>query len=160
MRSGTSKLALRKQLSGQSIKNLDGSDVASGNQIPNQVYQAMVEENTHEGPLPSSSELQGYDTVLPGAADRIISMLESNVAHVQEMEKTHLASHFDTKQLQLKLGAGTVLLVFLVTALALILGHEKAAIAFGTTTVIALATIFVSGKRYSKQESKEENNKD
>lgn len=38
------------------------------------------------GPLPPPSILRGYEDVLPGAADRIISMAEKQSKHRQEME--------------------------------------------------------------------------
>jgi len=39
------------------------------------------------GPLPRPSVLQGYESVLSGAADRIISMAEKQSEHRKEMER-------------------------------------------------------------------------
>jgi uncharacterized membrane protein len=38
------------------------------------------------GPLPPASEFAGYESALPGAADRILTMAEKASAHVHESE--------------------------------------------------------------------------
>lgn len=43
-----------------------------------------------ESPFPLASEIKGYEEVLPGAADRILSMVENQSAHRQELEKRTL----------------------------------------------------------------------
>ncbi|MBI1289187.1 MAG: DUF2335 domain-containing protein [Flavobacteriales bacterium] len=40
----------------------------------------------HQGPIPSSVEMQRYEEILPGAADRILRMAENQSRHRQEME--------------------------------------------------------------------------
>jgi uncharacterized membrane protein len=47
--------------------------------------QAMMQ--SFSGPLPPPEALERYNQVLPGAAERIISMAESQHAHRQELEK-------------------------------------------------------------------------
>lgn len=44
------------------------------------------------GPLPPAQELQRYDKVLEGAADRILRMAESEQAHGQQMDREALAA--------------------------------------------------------------------
>ncbi len=46
----------------------------------------------HEGPLPSASELEKYDQVSPGAANRIITMAEKQLQHRIEMESKFMNS--------------------------------------------------------------------
>ena len=41
----------------------------------------------HSGPIPDPMTLERYDSLLPGAADRIIRMAEEQSAHRKEMEK-------------------------------------------------------------------------
>lgn len=43
---------------------------------------------SHRGPLPPASELRNYDLVLPGAAERILSMAEREQRHRHELEST------------------------------------------------------------------------
>ena len=41
----------------------------------------------HYGPLPPPSDLQEYDNVVPGAAERIIRMAENQSEHRRELER-------------------------------------------------------------------------
>lgn len=41
----------------------------------------------HQGPLPHPDILAGYENILPGAADRIITLAESEATHRREIEK-------------------------------------------------------------------------
>ncbi len=41
----------------------------------------------NKAPLPSPTLLEDYDRALPGAADRIVKLLEQHVIHQQEIEK-------------------------------------------------------------------------
>jgi uncharacterized membrane protein len=50
------------------------------------------EATTYSGPLPQAEQLQKYEEVLPGAADRIIRMAEEQSAHRQEIERQIVAS--------------------------------------------------------------------
>jgi uncharacterized membrane protein len=49
-------------------------------------FVARFQGTVFQGPLPHPEILAGYDNVLPGAADRIISMAEKNQAHRHELE--------------------------------------------------------------------------
>lgn len=50
---------------------------------------SVVAEYT-SGPLPPPSMLRGYEDVLPGAADRIFTLMEQQSTHRQELESTVL----------------------------------------------------------------------
>lgn len=45
---------------------------------------------TIESPYPPASELEGYERILPGAADRIFSLVEAESVHRRELEKAAL----------------------------------------------------------------------
>lgn len=49
-------------------------------------FVARVQGTLFQGPLPHPEILAGYDQVLPGAADRIITMAEKNQAHRHALE--------------------------------------------------------------------------
>lgn len=48
---------------------------------------AEVIQSEFSGPIPPPNIIRGYEEVLPGAADRIISMAEKQSQHRQHMEK-------------------------------------------------------------------------
>lgn len=66
-------------------------------QIPNQQTQVRVETVRHEGPLPPPALLDGYEKVVPGAAERIIQLAEKEQEHRQALEKAAIQSDVDVK---------------------------------------------------------------
>lgn len=54
------------------------------------VVQAIKEE--FSGPIPHPDIIEKYEQILPGAADRIISMAEKQASHRQDMEKAMIKS--------------------------------------------------------------------
>ena len=56
------------------------------------------------GPIPPPDILAGYDQVVPGAADRIITMAETQSRHRQEIEKSIINSDIRNSKLGLWLG--------------------------------------------------------
>lgn len=54
----------------------------------NQVQPSLSIQQTHyEWPIPPAEEFQRYEMCLPGSADRILSMAESQWKHRQDQEK-------------------------------------------------------------------------
>ncbi len=51
---------------------------------------AGVEHFVHSGPLPDPQSLGMYEEVLPGLADRIVKMTESQVAHRHALDRRAL----------------------------------------------------------------------
>jgi len=49
--------------------------------------QLVRAEAFYSGPLPHAGEMERYERVLPGSADRLVSMTESEAAHRHEIEK-------------------------------------------------------------------------
>ncbi|HVZ76072.1 MAG TPA: DUF2335 domain-containing protein [Candidatus Paceibacterota bacterium] len=55
--------------------------------MPNRDRSIVVQENKfHSGPLPAPEDLQRYDSILPGLADRIVRMAENQSEHRQKLE--------------------------------------------------------------------------
>jgi uncharacterized membrane protein len=53
------------------------------------VTQAVI-QSSYRGPLPPPEHLEGYEKILPGAADRILSMAEKEQSHRHRWEREHL----------------------------------------------------------------------
>jgi len=50
------------------------------------LHTTTLRARMHAGPLPSPETLSGYENVLPGAAERIFKMAETQANHRREME--------------------------------------------------------------------------
>lgn len=107
---------------------------------------AVEESSSFRGPLPPPEMLKGYERILPGASERILSMAEKQQEHRMHIEKTIVDRQ--TKQS----GNGQIwggVLAFLFGLITFILGytgHDVLAGTIGTTTIISLVIIFVLHK--------------
>ena len=145
MKTSNSKLALRKQ--GRLIKDLDGRDAM----LPYEVAALQVEQNHHEGPIPSPKALAEYENVLPGLADRIMTMAESNASHIRKKEANHLSKYFFDKNIGRIIGSIIILTVLWLTKYAIDANMPVLAGILGGTTVIGLGTIFILGKKSNNE---------
>lgn len=56
-------------------------------------------QKIHHGPLPAPEDLQRYDQLLPGAAERIITMAEVEQRHRHEQESKAISSELVTREI-------------------------------------------------------------
>jgi uncharacterized membrane protein len=111
-----------------------------------------VKQTTFQGPLPPPEVLRQYDQLLPGAAERIISMWENQARHRQQLEKDVIAS--DIKDSKLGLTLGFIVAVVAVTAgmICILMGHTIGGSIVGGSAVPALVGVFVYGSRQRRNE--------
>lgn len=61
------------------------SDLLEGELLPDDkqegAQQILISQRSHSGPLPDPQDLEQYNNVLPGAAERIVAMAEKEQAH-------------------------------------------------------------------------------
>ena len=112
------------------------------------ITQVLHEEHRISGPLPTPDTLLGYDEVLPGAAERIMRMAEKEQASAREVEEIAVrAVTADNRRGQI-FGFLVALAAFGTAGWLGYLGHETAAAIVGGGTVVALVTVFVTGRRH------------
>ncbi len=54
---------------------------------------SVVTSATFQGPIPPPSILQGYETIIPGAAERILVMAEKQQQHDHSIQKIMIEKH-------------------------------------------------------------------
>lgn len=104
------------------------------------------------GPLPSPQVLAQYNEVLPGLAERLVQQAEGQTRHRQDLERTVVNANVASEKrgqilgfiLALVLGAGGLGLVAL--------GHEPWGISVIMTDVVALAGVYIFGKKKQRDE--------
>lgn len=129
--------------------------VAASPHVPGVTKQLVMRQHhtLHSGPLPSPEIFQQYDVILPGAAERIMRMAEGESAHrcsmevsiLQEQALSDVRRSDETKRGQF-FGLIAVCCFVMLSAYALWLGMEKAAIGLGGITIVGLVTAFVKGR--------------
>ncbi len=102
----------------------------------------QVASRAFSGPLPPPEMLEHYQRVQPDLVERLMRLTEAEAAHRHEIETQALveAARVEARGQHYGLAALAVALA------ALAMGHEKAAMTIGGTTVIGLAAVFVVGR--------------
>ena len=110
-------------------------------------------------PLPSANELRQLDDLVPGSAEHVLTMIETQQAHRQNIEKTIL--YGDVKRSNWGLACGLVVcMTFLITSYALIVqGYRVEGTILGTIDLAALVGTFIYGTRSRATERKEKQEK-
>ena len=118
------------------------------------IFTAII-RRSHSGPLPSPDVLAEYDRVLPGLAERVVSMAENQSNHRIRIESTVVTSNTLESQRGQKFGF-MVAIVGLGVCLTLALyGHDVVAGIVGGTTLLGLVTVFVVGKNAQRRDLEE-----
>ncbi len=79
----------------------------------------------HSGPLPEASELEAYEHILPGAADRIFNLVEAQAKHRQEEEKSIVKTDNFISICGLMFGFLSFLLPLLLSVFLIVNGHGE-----------------------------------
>lgn len=102
------------------------------------------------GPVPPPSILQGYEDVLPGAAERILSMSEEEANHRRRQEEKLVNSNCRDGLLGLWLGFGIGALALIVSGGIAIWGSPWAGGFLGSVSIGALVSSFIYGSRQKR----------
>ena len=106
---------------------------------------AVIQAVGFSGPLPPPSLLRQYDDIVPGAAERIITMAEQQAAHRQRLERQVVG----TDNVKSVLGTAFAFIVALVglglSFWAAIDGHPEFGTILGVGTLASLVGTFVYG---------------
>ena len=117
-----------------------------------------MEQKAYSGPIPPAEEFAGYEEVLKGSANRILSMAENSADHRMKMEKDILEKDFRLKRLGYLAGAALVIMFGVFSFVLGLKDHDELASKIGVTTVVAVAVIFVLNKLPFFNKSDESNN--
>ena len=99
------------------------------------------------GELPAADTISTYEEVLPGAADRILSMLEHQAEHRMSMERTLVEGAARTERLGQLMGLVIVLVVFLVGAGLIVNGHEIPGTLLAIADLAVLVAVYLGRQR-------------
>ncbi|WP_446786960.1 DUF2335 domain-containing protein [Macellibacteroides fermentans] len=113
---------------------------------------AIESSSSFRGPLPPPEILNGYESVLPGASERILKMAEKQQEHRIDVER--MIVDRQTKQSGFgQIWGGCLAVLFGVIACILgYTGHDWLAGIIATSTIIGLATIFVLNRKAKESE--------
>lgn len=101
--------------------------------------ESVVMDTAH---LPSAGDFQAYESILPGAADRILGMLERQAEHRMDMERDAVSSAARSERLGQLLGLAIVLIVFTVAARLISGEHEISGTVLAVCDLGVLASVY------------------
>lgn len=106
---------------------------------------------TFAGPLPPAEMLRQYEAILPGSADRIFKMAESQSEHRQLLEKRITASDITRSYLGMGCALAIALVGMFVTRDIVLSGNQIAGTVVGFTSLAALVTVFLKASNDRKR---------
>jgi len=119
---------------------------------PEDQYTITQTEQRFYGPIPHPSTLEGYERIVPGAADRILSMAEADTRHIHAMELKAIA----IKGREINKGQNFGLVIGLAglgaSIYALNVGAHAAAASLGGVTLVGLVSSFILGRLPPRKE--------
>jgi uncharacterized membrane protein len=113
---------------------------------------SQVSISHRSAPLPHPSELEGYEQVLPGAADRIIAMVETQSAHRQQLENKAISIEGRNSLFGIIAGLLIGVTGILTAGYCISSGYQWGGGALGGTTLASLVYTFVYGTRQRRVE--------
>lgn len=104
------------------------------------------------GPLPPPEILDKYNQTLPGAAERIIAMAESQSKHRQQLESDVINSDIRSARLGLHYGLIIGLTTVIGSVICISIGYEIGGTILGGTGLTGLVGVFVYGSTQRRKE--------
>ena len=106
------------------------------------------------GPIPPAAELNAYEKVIPGAAERIIKMAEDESVHRRNQEEKMLSSSCGDSRLGLWLGFFIGLSALTLSGLIAIYASPGAGSFLAFASISSLVGVFVYGSKKKREEDR------
>ncbi|MBZ6068494.1 DUF2335 domain-containing protein [Aeromonas schubertii] len=113
----------------------------------------------HQGPLPPARAMADYEQVLPGAAERIMSMAEREQAHRHQYQNQQLSQQKEVVDSYIRqdttgkwMGFVVAMSVLALACLMAVLGHGVLAGILAGLDLVGLTAVFVVGRYTSRNE--------
>ena len=107
------------------------------------------------GPLPPPEVLEKFESIVPGAAERIIKMAEDQSTHRKDLEKKVIESDIARSKWGQILGFMIAIGGLIASIIVAVYGSAIAGSIIGVGTLASLVSVFMYGSK-TQNESKEE----
>lgn len=107
---------------------------------------AVIQHESHAGPMPSPRDFALYEKVLPGTAQTIRDEFVKNADHMRKMQSEAMQYQKDDNDRNRKSAERLVWGALVVIVVLTGMGHPGAAIAVAVTTVTAVITGFLKAR--------------
>lgn len=107
---------------------------------------SIFEQERFSGPIAHPRHLREYENILPGSAERIIAMAESNLDHRQRMQDKAIQADIDDTRSGRNLGFAAFCLLIVCAMICVALGEIVAAGFFLGAAAIGAVGRFIDGR--------------
>ncbi len=122
---------------------------------------SKIQQETFMGPIPHPDLLKGYEEILPGAADRILTMAENEEAHRHEIENKCVKTDSRDSLLGILCAAGISIAALVIGAMIIINVQSTGGAISGTILSISgIASIIATFLKNTRTTWKTQDKKD
>lgn len=114
---------------------------------PTRAQTLLFQSRRRGGPLPAPGDLEHYERICPGAADRILKVMEREQAHRQELTATIVETEAVNARRSLPIGGAVALLAVCGATLVGLFGSWEAAVALVGIPLAAIVRAFVAPRQ-------------
>lgn len=107
---------------------------------------ALVTREQFSGPIAHPRHLREYDEIVPGSANRIIAMAESQLAHSQQIQSEAIAAEIADQKEGRRLGFAALVLLIAAALACVLTGHDAIATAFLGAGAVGIIGLFIKGR--------------
>jgi uncharacterized membrane protein len=115
-----------------------------------------VVSKSHSGPIPSAEELEHLESVQSGLADRVVAMAEKEQNNRHNTTDTLIDKEFSLRNKGQNLAILALTLLLLTVGFIAFLGDTKSAAMLGGGTIVAVVSIFITGRWFDSSGSSNE----
>ncbi len=131
---------------------MSNSNQSVANKKANNGKRSIEVTTAYQGPLPSPEILQGFDNVLPGAAERILKMAENEQLNRHKCDNKIVNIHVVATFLGMLFAITSVALIGYLVYQCIIHGLERAAYTIGVGSMAAVAGVFIWFRKAGKKD--------
>jgi uncharacterized membrane protein len=146
--------------SGVSESARPSEDAATLPASPPRDRKITIESTQHlrfAGPLPPPNILRGYDEIVPGAAERILTMAENQQSHRMHLESSVIEENCKSQRRGLNFGFVIAMTVILGGFFLIFKGKDITGIISVVLALVSLVGLFIYGKEKQSKQLKSNN---
>lgn len=113
----------------------------------------QVVSKSHSGPIPSAEELEHLERVLPGLANRVVNMAETEQSVRHSTTQSIITKEFALRSKGQWLAILAMCLLLATVSYIAHLGDTQSAAWLGGATIVAVVSVFVTGRWFDAAEA-------
>lgn len=116
-----------------------------------QGHRLLLQQQVHQGPIPDPESLARYDSIVPGAAERIISMAEKEAKHRHSIEIRSVKNSIGLSYLGVIFAFLSVIMLSVLVFYALKKNFDTTAAWIAVGAIASVASVFIFFRRSKKK---------